>query len=167
MSEYYTLIVIMSHITGLSEEEIKTKRQYPVPYYRAMIAEQLKVKKYSLTRIAKLLNRNHATIIHILDKLKDFKEFPFDKQLQKTYKRFLELVENANSNASINNGCIWKVGKGERHCNYCTVQFCEERINKETVGRGVLEHLFYTTSDLKVFTNRKDADSWEKKLTEI
>lgn len=58
MFAYHTLIVIMSHIIGLSEEEIRTKRQYLVPYYRVMIAEQLKVKKYSITRITKLLNRN-------------------------------------------------------------------------------------------------------------
>lgn len=155
----------MSRITGLSEEELKTKRQYPVPYYRAMIAEQLREKGYSYPRIAKLFNKNHATIIHVLEKLKDFKKYPLDKELKRTYERFVELAESVKVNTSLNNGCIWNVGKGERHCNYCTVQFCEERISNTTMSMGVLEHMFYTTSDLRVFTNRKDADSWEEKLT--
>lgn len=165
MSEYNTLIVIMSYITGLSEDELKTKRQYPVPYYRAMITERLRELGYKYTWIGKLFNRNHATLIHGLEQLDNMKKFPIDKQLLFIYKRFRETIENKTKDQSVHIECIWNVGNGERHCEYCTVQFCKGRIEKFNVGQGVIEHMFYTTSDLRVFTSKHLADDWEKKIS--
>lgn len=62
-------IACMEAATGKSREELLGRRTYPLPYYRAMVARSLRDEGYHTTEIGRVLQRDHATIIHTLRQL--------------------------------------------------------------------------------------------------
>lgn len=65
-TKYEILLNRASRISGYSIEELSKSRKLPIIYYRYIIYYILKNKRYSISEIARVCNRNHATIIHDL-----------------------------------------------------------------------------------------------------
>lgn len=164
-SDYATVLTLVLKLTGLSEHELLYTRVYPRPYYRAMIAEYLHNKGYSLNSIGNLMHKNHATLIHCIKQLQNIKSVPFDKDLLTTYKRFSALVDNTTIPQLY--GCVWNVTKAERHCELCNALLCSEREALRRGDGGVKEHKYYTTSDSRIFTELQEAEEWEDILNNI
>lgn len=56
------LLNTMSEVTGLSRSDILNSRKYPIPYYRYMIASELKTRGYTLTETSRVLGKDHSTL---------------------------------------------------------------------------------------------------------
>lgn len=68
-TKYEILLNRASRISGYSIEELSKSRKLPIIYYRYIIYYILKKKGYSISEIARVCNRNHATIIHDLEEI--------------------------------------------------------------------------------------------------
>jgi len=91
---YNYLLNVVSKMFDVSRDELTSiSREYPLPVYRTMIWCVLRDEGYSTTQIAKVVRRNHATIVVQTAKLKE--SLKFDKKLAVQYDVF---KSNTNKN---------------------------------------------------------------------
>lgn len=76
--------------SDIDDQKLFNTRQFPYPYYRAMMYFILRTKGYTLVQIGEAFNRNHTTIFHALQSLD---VLSIDKKLSNLKFVFEELIK--------------------------------------------------------------------------
>jgi hypothetical protein len=91
---YEYLMMVISKMFDVSREELTSiSREYPLTMYRTMIWCVLRDEEYSTKQIARVVNRDHSTIVVQTSKFKE--SLKFDKKLAVEYDVF---KSNVNKN---------------------------------------------------------------------
>lgn len=91
---YNYLITVVSKMFDVSRDELTSiSREYPLPVYRTMIWCVLREDGYSTNQIARVVNRDHSTIVVQTSRFKE--SLKFDKKLAVEYDVF---KSNTNKN---------------------------------------------------------------------
>lgn len=78
----------MCDIMHISRDELLTSGHYPMPYARAIIADALHQLGYLYIDIAKMVGRNHSTLVFMKQKMYDVKGLSQYKLVNKIYEEF-------------------------------------------------------------------------------
>lgn len=67
--DYSFYAACLSRVTGKDEQELRGRRSYPLPYYRAMVSRSLKEDGYSSPEISRIIGRDHSTVLYCIKQL--------------------------------------------------------------------------------------------------
>lgn len=126
--DYAQCLQAISEAAGIDEETLISRtRRFPVPIYRAMVAESMRDMGYSLIEIGSVLKRDHSTVIYImraLDDLKGVSGYQSVDMVYKAYKRALKRIQDdADGLATIESKAEEYLGRHcRRDCGSCSIK---------------------------------------------
>ena len=88
--EFVELRDRMCNIINVSNDVFLLKRNYPIPYARAIVADALYNMGYRWKQIGDVMGKSHSTLLIMCCKLHQIKELKPFRQVKKIYEEFYE-----------------------------------------------------------------------------